>query len=203
MIYGYARVSTTDQVLHPQTDALTAYGCTKIIEEKVSALKQRPYLKQLLDELRAGDTLVVWKLSCLGRSLKDLITLVSQVEAKKVQFISLQDHLDTGTAQGRRVFRFFASLAEFERDLVRERTGAGLEDAQARGRQFGRPVGLDEEGLKKAQAAKMLYMANELNGAEIGKMLGVSRATVYRYLTLMGVKHGKVEPTPARLVRHV
>ena len=192
MMFGYARVSTTDQVLHLQTDALTAYGCTKIVEEKVSSVKNRPALKQLLAELRAGDTLVVWKLDRLGRSLKDLITLVSQVEAKKVQFVSLQDHLDTSTAQGRLMFNLFASLAEFERDLIKERTNAGLTAARMRGRQFGRPEGLDEEGLKKAQAAKMLYMSGDVSGAEIGQMLGISRATVYRYLAHMGIQRGQV-----------
>ena len=113
MIFGYARVSTPDQQLHLQTDALQAYGCAEVAQEKVSSVKERPALQHLLTRLRPGDTLVVWKLDRLGRSLKDLVTLVTGFQDKGIHFVSLQDHLDTTTAQGRLMFNLFASLAEF------------------------------------------------------------------------------------------
>ncbi len=126
MIFGYARVSISDQQLHLQTDALQAYGCAEVAQEKVSSVKERPALQYLLTRLRPGDTLVVWKLDRLGRSLKDLVSLVTGFQDKGIHFVSLQDHLDTTTAQGRLMFNLFASLAEFERDIIRERTKAGL-----------------------------------------------------------------------------
>ncbi|MBW3127717.1 recombinase family protein [Hymenobacter profundi] len=190
MIFGYARVSTAGQQLYLQTDALQAYGCAEIAQEKVSSVKERPALQHLLTRLRAGDTLVVWKLDRLGRSLKDLVTLVTGLQERGVQFISLQDHLDTTTAQGRLLFNLFASLAEFERDLIRERTKAGLTAARARGRQGGRPKGLSKEALSKAQAARTLYLQQDKTVAEIGQLLGVGRATIYRYLLLLDVPTG-------------
>ncbi|TGD78600.1 recombinase family protein [Hymenobacter wooponensis] len=179
MIFGYARVSTADQQLHLQTDALNAYGCAEVVQEKASSGKDRPALQRLLTQLRSGDTLVVWKLDRLGRSLKELVTLVTSFQQQSVHFISLQDHLDTTTAQGRLMFNLFASLAEFERDIIRERTRAGLTAARARGRQGGRPKGLSKEALSKAQAAKTLYLQQDKTVAEIGKLLGVGRATIY------------------------
>ena len=189
IIFGYARVSTSDQQLHLQTDALQAYGCAEVAQEKVSSVKERPALQHLLTRLRPGDTLVVWKLDRLGRSLKDLVTLVSGFQ-QGVHFVSLQDHLDTTTAQGRLMFNLFASLAEFERDIIRERTRAGLTAARARGRQGGRPKGLSKEALSKAQAAKTLYLQQDKTAAEIGQLLGVGRATIYRYLAYLGVATG-------------
>ncbi|RTQ45117.1 recombinase family protein [Hymenobacter gummosus] len=196
MVFGYARVSTPDQQLHLQTDALQAYGCAEVVQEKVSAGKERPALQRLLTQLRAGDTLVVWKLDRLGRSLKDLVTLVTGFQEQGVQFVSLQDHLDTTTAQGRLMFNLFASLAEFERDLIRERTHAGLTAARARGRQGGRPKGLSKEALSKAQAAKTLYLQRDKTVAEIGQLLSVGRATVYRYLAHLGVPTGNAAHPP-------
>ena len=190
MIFGYARVSTADQQLHLQLDALQHYGCTDVRHEKASSVKERPALQQLLTQLRAGDTLVVWKLDRLGRSLKDLVTLVVGFQQQGVHFISLQDHLDTTTAQGRLMFNLFASLAEFERDIIRERTRAGLTAVRARGRQGGRPKGLSKEALSKAQAAKTLYLQQDKPVAEIGQLLGVGRATIYRYLAYLGVATG-------------
>lgn len=192
MIFGYARVSTPDQQLHLQTDALQAYGCQEVAQEKVSSVKERPALQHLLTRLRPSDTLVVWKLDRLGRSLKDLVTLVSRFQQQGVHFVSLQDHLDTTTAQGRLMFNLFASLAEFERDIIRERTKAGLTAARARGRQGGRPKGLSKEALSKAQAAKTLYLQQDKTVAEIGQLLGVGRATIYRYLAHLGVPTGIV-----------
>lgn len=117
IIFGYARVSTADQQLHLQLDALQVYGCAEVAQEKVSSVKERPALQHLLTRLRWGDTFVVWKLDRLGRSLKDLVTLVTGFQGKGIHFVSLQDHLDTTTAQGRLMFNLFASLAEFERDI--------------------------------------------------------------------------------------
>ena len=156
----------------------------------MSSVKERPALQHLLTRLRPGDALVVWKLDRLGRSLKDLVTLVTGFQEKGIHFVSLQDHLDTTTAQGRLMFNLFASLAEFERDIIRERTRAGLTAARARGRQGGRPKGLSKEALSKAQAAKTLYLQQDKTVAEIGQLLGVGRATIYRYLAHLGVPTG-------------
>ena len=184
--------------MHLQTDALQAYGCQEVAQEKVSSVKERPALQHLLTRLRPGDTLVVWKLDRLGRSLKDLVTLVSRFQQQGVHFVSLQDHLDTTTAQGRLMFNLFASLAEFERDIIRERTKAGLTAARARGRQGGRPKGLSKEALSKAQAAKTLYLQPDKTVAEIGQLLGVGRATIYRYLAHLGVPTGGAAPQPSK-----
>ena len=184
MKIGYARVSTQDQQLHLQVDALRAASCVEVVEEKASAAKERPQLQALLTRLRDGDTLVVWKLDRLGRSLKDLVELVTGFQARGIQFVSLQDHLDTTTAQGRLMFNLFASLAEFERDLIRERTNAGLAAARARGRQGGRPPGMSKEATAKAEAARTLYDKQDKTVAEIGKLLSIGRATVYRYLNV-------------------
>ena len=190
MIFGYARVSTQEQELHLQIDELRAYGCTQLVEEKASAAKDRPALRELLEKLRSGDTFVVWKLDRLGRSLKNLVELVTGFQVKQLQFISLKDHLDTTSAQGRLMFNMFASLAEFERDLTRERTNAGLAAARARGRQGGRPPGLSEQAHSKAEATMTLYLRRDSRVEDIAKLLGVSRATIYRYLDLMGVSTG-------------
>src|SRR6476469_7847952 len=131
MIYGYARVSTQDQHLHLQTDALRKAGCERIFTEKASAAKERPVLVQLLDTLEKGDTLMVWKMDRLARSLRDLIHLVTSFEERGIKFASLQDRIDTSTAQGRLFFNLMASLAQFERELIQERTHAGLSAARA------------------------------------------------------------------------
>ena len=191
IIFGYARVSISDQHLHLQTDALQAYGCVEVAQEKVSSVKEHPALQHLLTQLRPGDTLVVWKLDRLGRSLKDRVTLVTGFQDKGIHFVSLQDHLDTTTAQGRLIFNLFVSLAEFEHDVIRERTKAGLTAARTRRRQGGRPKGLSKEALSKAQAAKTLYLQQDRTVAEIGQLLGVGRATIYRYLAHLGVPTGR------------
>lgn len=191
MLIGYARVSTQDQQLHLQLDDLNRAGCERVFQEKVSSGKVRPQLQLLVDSLRRGDTVVVWKLDRLGRSLKELITLINDFQQKGVGFRSLHDAIDTTTAQGRLVFNLFASLAEFERDLIRERTQAGLSAARSRGRLGGRPKGLAKETLDKAKAAQTLYEAKDKTAGEIGKLLGISRASVYRYL---GYRAGVDEP---------
>lgn len=190
MLIGYARVSTQDQQLHLQLDDLARAGCERIFQEKVSSAKVRPQLGLLVDSLRAGDTVVVWKLDRLGRSMKELITLINEFQDKEVGFRSLNDAIDTTTAQGRLVFNLFASLAEFERDLIRERTQAGLSAARSRGRLGGRPKGLSKETLAKAKAARTLYDAGDKTADEIGRLLGISRATVYRYLAYQAASAG-------------
>jgi DNA invertase Pin-like site-specific DNA recombinase len=136
----------------------------------------------MIDQLRSGDVVVVWKLDRLGRSLRDLIDLVSAFREKGVEFVSLKDGIDTGTATGRFTFNIFASLAEFEREIIRERTMAGLEAARSRGRKGGRPAGLSKEALTTAKKAKILYDSRERTVKEIAESLEISRATCYRYI---------------------
>lgn len=190
MKIGYARVSTPDQKLDLQIDALTKAGCEKIFSEKQSAIKHRPEFELLKNQLREGDTLIVWKLDRIGRSMKDLVNLIGQFQDMKIDFVSLQDNVDTCTPQGRLFFNIMASLAEFEREIIRERTMAGLAAARERGRTGGRPKGLSEENLRKAKAAKQLYESTGDSTAEIAKTLGISRTTLYRYLHLLNVKVG-------------
>jgi DNA invertase Pin-like site-specific DNA recombinase len=190
MIIGYARVSTAaaaaqDQNLDLQTDELTKLGCQKIYQEKVSSGKERPQLMKLIENLREGDSVMVWKLDRLARSLKELINLVEIFKVKKVNFISIKDSIDTSTAQGRLLLNIFGSLAEFERDTIRERTKAGLSAAKARGRMGGKKKGLSPEAKKKAETAVMLYKQKK-SAVEIAGIIGVGRATVYRYLEEMG-----------------
>ena len=178
MFIGYARVSTLDQNLDLQNDALKKSGCEKIYSDTLSgANASRPGLDECLGYARRGDTVVVWKLDRLGRSLKNLIEVVRDLEARGVGFKSLQENIDTTTPGGKLVFHVFASLAEFERDLVRERTQAGLAAARARGRTGGRKPALD---AKKREIARALYQNEELSISEICRTLGVSRATFYR-----------------------
>jgi len=177
---GYARVSTTDQDAQLQHDALTAAGCYRIFTDTASgALQSRPELDKLLDQLRPGDTLVVWRLDRLGRSIRHLIDQLSELEDRGIEFRSLQESIDTTSPGGRLVFHIFASLAEFERDLIRERTNAGLAAARARGRVGGRPPSLTGD---KLATAKKLYDQQDLTVAQIGDILGVSRSTIYRAL---------------------
>ena len=150
MKIGYARVSTKDQNLELQTEALQKAGCEKIYKETQSAVKERPELQSMLNHLRQGDVVVVWKLDRLGRSLKHLIDLVTGFREKGIEFISLNDSIDTTTVQGRLTFNIFASFAEFERELIRERTMAGLQAARERGRIGGRKKGLSPEAKRTA-----------------------------------------------------
>src|SRR5215217_3614178 len=139
MFVGYARVSTTDQTLDLQHDALTKAGCTKIFTDTASgAQAERKGLTEALSYVRAGDNLVVWKLDRLGRSLKDLIARITELNDRKIGFKSLTEQIDTTTSGGKLIFHIFGALAEFERDIIRERTNAGLEAARARGRRGGR-----------------------------------------------------------------
>ncbi len=178
-LIGYARVSTTEQHLHLQQDALTAAGCLKIFTDTISGAKsERKGLSEALDYIRAGDTLVVWRLDRLGRSLPHLIATMTDLEERGIGFKSLTENIDTTTSGGKLIFHIFGALAEFERNLIRERTQAGLVAARARGRRGGRP---------KALTAKQRTIARELYEkhhpiAEICRTLKISKATLYRSL---------------------
>lgn len=180
MNVGYARVSRQDQNPDLQRREPEAAGCERIFEEKVSSRKEtRPVLQEALDYVRAGDVLVVWRLDRLGRSLKELIELVGGLQERGVGFKSLKESLDTTTTGGRLIFHVFASIAEFERDIIRERTMAGLEAARARGRKGGRKPVMDQ---KKMALASKLMRDRETPISEVCEAVGVSRATIYRYL---------------------
>ncbi len=183
MRIGYARVSTQDQKLELQTDALKKAGCEIIFKEKISGKnKERPELMKVFCKLRKGDELVVWKLDRLGRSIQDLIDLVAKMKEMEVTFLSLQDGINTNTATGRFTFNVFASLAEFEREIIRERTYAGLAAARARGRVGGRPKGSSQAMISLALSIKMVFDAGKKSMGEIAKDFKISRATAYRYL---------------------
>ena len=163
MKLGYARIFTKDQNLELQEDALKKFGCEKIYKDVASGAKQdRPNLNALIDSCRKGDIVVVWKLDRLGRSLRHLVELVNTLIEKEIGLVSLNDPIDTTTAQGRLVFNIFSSLAEFERELIKERTQAGLSSARARGRLGGRPKGLSETSQATACAAETLYLERKL-----------------------------------------
>lgn len=180
MLVGYARVSTLDQNLDLQKDALLLAGCEKIYEDVASGSKvSRSGLEEALEYLREGDTLVVWKLDRLGRSLKQLIEVVNHIHARKIGFKSLQENIDTTTPGGKLIFHVFGALAEFEREIIRERTYAGLNAARSRGRQGGRPKVMDD---KKVAMAKALLDKPNHSIQDICEMIGVSRATFYRHI---------------------
>jgi DNA invertase Pin-like site-specific DNA recombinase len=179
-LLGYARVSTVEQNPELQLDALTQAGCLKVFTDRASgALDDRPELARLLDQLRPGDVLVVWKLDRLGRGLRHLIDTIRALEERGVGFKSLQENIDTSTPGGRLLFHLLASLAEFERDLIAERTKAGLEAARVRGRKGGRPRALTPT---KVELARQMYSSKKHTLAAIAETLGCSRATVYRAL---------------------
>ncbi len=183
MIVGYARVSTDDQTLALQLDALQAAGCEKVFRDTISGTKtERPGLTKALDHVRNGDMLVVWRLDRLGRSLSHLIELIQTLEGRGVGFKSLMEQIDTTTSGGKLIFHIFGALAEFERNLIRERTMAGLQAARVRGRKGGRPRKPNTD--TKIVMAKRLHADPNNSIAEICKTLGVSRATLYRYLSL-------------------
>jgi DNA invertase Pin-like site-specific DNA recombinase len=180
MLIGYARVSTQDQNPQLQLDALQAARCERIFTEKASgAQRDRPELLAALDYMREGDSLVVWKLDRLARSLKQLIETVEDLEASGIGFRSLTEAIDTTSAGGKLVFHIFAALAEFERGIIRERTRAGLDAARARGKVGGRPRTIGEAEIRQAQA---LLRDSEIRVADVAKRLGVSEATLYRHL---------------------
>ena len=180
MLVGYARVSTEDQNPDLQMKALKAAGCKKVFVEKASgALRERPQLTAAVDYARTGDTVVVWKLDRLARSLKQLIETVEGLEQRKIGFKSLTEAIDTTTSGGRLVFHIFAALAEFERAIIRERTLAGLAAAKARGARPGRKPSLDADDLA---AAKALLKKGDLTVEEVARRMNVAASTLYRHL---------------------
>jgi len=181
MLVGYARVSTQDQKLELQRDALLGAGCEKIFEDKASGVKaMRPGLSEAVAFMRSGDTLVIWKLSRLGRSLKQLIEAVQMLQDKGIELRSLHESIDTNTATGKLLFHIVAAFAQFERDNMIENTKAGLEAARARGKKGGRKPAMD---AKKLALARTLRADLTLPIGDICKTLGVSKATFYRYTT--------------------
>lgn len=180
MKIGYARVSTADQHLRMQEDALKKAGCDRIYHDIASGIKtERPGLEEALNQLRQEDVLVVWKLDRLGRSIQHLIQTVKQLNEQKIGFKSLQENIDTTTSGGKLIFHIFSALAEFERDIIQERTKAGLKAARIRGRLGGRPPSLNEKQIEKMLAR---YHEQKLTVAEICKVFGISRPSFYNYL---------------------
>ncbi len=179
MLIGYARVSTQDQTPELQLDALSGIGCEKIFTEKASGTQRdRPQLKAALEYVRSGDTLVVWKLDRLARSLKQLIETIEQLNERDIDFRSLTEAIDTATPGGRLIFHIFAALAEFERSLIQERTQAGLAAARARGKKGGRPPALSPDDLL---VAKALLRDQAISVEDVAKRLNVSPSTLYRH----------------------
>lgn len=180
MLIGYVRVSTSDQNLDLQLDALKQIGCDKIYKDIASGAKaDRVGLAEVLKYIRKGDTLVVWRLDRLGRSLRHLIDTINQINDQGSYFRSIQESIDTSTSGGKLIFHIFGALAEFERDIIRDRTNAGLEAARKRGRFGGRPKKMDK---KKIALAKTL-MADKSNSInDICEILHISKATLYRCL---------------------
>jgi DNA invertase Pin-like site-specific DNA recombinase len=188
MLVGYARVSTQDQTLALQQDALQQAGCERIFTDTASGARaDRPGLEQAIAFARPGDTLVVWKLDRLGRSLPHLIETVRNLEQRGIGFKSLTEQIDTTTSGGKLIFHVFAALAEFERDVIRERTQAGLAAARARGRRGGRPKAAALNTAKKVALAQRLYEDESNTIDDICRVLGVSRATLYRHIRVSGV----------------
>ena len=182
MLVGYCRVSTSDQNLSLQKDELKKFGCSKIYEDVASGAKSaRVGLEAAIDFAREGDTLVIWKLDRLGRSLRDLIEIVNRLEQSGVSFVCITQNIDTRTPGGKLFFHIFGALAEYERELIRERTKAGLTAARARGRKGGRKPAMNEEQIEQARA----MMDNpKLKIKSIIKTLGISKATLYKYVPM-------------------
>lgn len=180
MLIGYARVSTSLQNSDLQEDALQQAGCEKIFTDRISGtVADRPALARVKEILRSGDTIVVWRLDRLGRSLKDLIEWMNYLDQKGIALKSLQESIDTSTATGKLVFHVFGAMAEFERNLIKERTQAGLSAARARGRVGGRPKRLNED---KRKLAVRLYNENQHSIDAICEMMGITKPTLYKYV---------------------
>ncbi len=196
MLIGYARVSTQDQTLDLQTDALRRAGCENIFTDTTSGAKsERPGLQDAMSHLRAGDTLVVWRLDRLGRTLKHLIATITDLSDKGIGFRSLQENMDTTTSGGKLIFHIFGALAEFEREVIKERTIAGLQAARARRRLGGRPK-LQSRDPKKIAMARKLYEDGNMPVQEICDTLHIGRATLYRYIHTAS-ETADVKPRPA------
>lgn len=186
MKIGYARVSTKDQNLDLQIEALEKVGCEKIYQEKISgSTKSRPELDKMLEHFRKGDELYIWRLDRLGRSLKHIIDLVLSLNQKGIIIKGIADGVDTSTINGRLFLNLMASLAEYERELIRERTNAGLQSARARGRLGGRPKGFTKDKVSKLLVMRSIYKDLTKTPEEIYKGLGLTRATFYRYSKIL------------------
>lgn len=188
MKIGYARVSTQDQNLSLQISSLQKFGCEKIFSEKKSGVKRRPELEGLMNIVREGDVVVIWKIDRLARSLSELISITEQFKSKGVDLVSIDGQVDTTSAMGRMFFQITGAFAEFERNLIIERTKAGIVEAKKRGVQLGRPKGLTSESQQIARAAKELYLGGTIKPIDICKILNISTGTLYRYLKIEGVQ---------------
>ncbi len=194
MRIGYARVSTREQHLDMQLTALKDAGCERIFQEQVSGVGERTELQTAMQYLRDGDCLVVYKLDRLGRSMKDLLAIIEQLQTKNISLVSLRDNIDTGSTTGKLVMHIFAALAEFERDLIRERTGEGRAAAKKKGVRFGRPK---QKQNDKAVACANLYRSG-MTVAQIQEQLSIkSKSTVYRFLRM-----NNIEPNSQQNRRH-
>ena len=183
MLIGYARVSTQDQTLNLQLDELKKAGCNRIFTDIASgAAKERPGLAEAISYCRNGDTLVVWRLDRLGRSLPHLIETIKGLDTRGIGFRSVREAIDTTTSGGKLIFHIFGALAEFERDIIRERTQAGLQAARARGRKGGRPK--RQPSARQVAMARALYADKTNSVKDICKTMGISRSTFYRYIKI-------------------
>lgn len=201
MKIGYARVSTHEQNTSMQRHALKQAGCEKIFTDTASGVRtDRPGLENAFNQLRAGDVLVVWKLDRLGRSLQHLIETIKSLQEKKIGFQSLQENIDTVTSGGKLIFHIFSALAEFERDVIRERTKAGLVAARARGRVGGRPALL---APKQIARVKKLYDARKNTVEEICKIFTISRPTFYNYINQAMGKRKKITTKNKKVLKKV
>jgi len=203
MIFGYARVSTTDQNLDRQIQILEENGCDRVFTEKASGKnRKRPVLSDVLDRVRDGDTLMVVRLSRLGRSVKDLVDIVSELRDKGVIFVSIHDSFNLdGSAMANFIFNTMASLAQLERDITSERTKEGLRAARRKGRVGGRPKGLSKENKRKAKLVATLWKSEEYTISQICDQVGVSKSTLYKYLRTQDIDpqtHQFEKPVKAR-----
>ncbi|MFQ3251682.1 MAG: DNA invertase Pin-like site-specific DNA recombinase [Glaciecola sp.] len=199
MKIGYCRISTKEQNFNLQEDALQKEGCEKIYYDVVSGAKaKRKGLDEMLSHLRDGDIVVVYKIDRLGRSLRHLVELINTLSESGIGLKSLNDPVDTTSAQGRLVTNIFASIAEFERELIQERTKSGLAAARARGRLGGRKSGLSKSAISKAIVAATLYTEGELSVKEITEHLRISKSTLYKYLRYRNVDIGKYTKSTER-----
>jgi DNA invertase Pin-like site-specific DNA recombinase len=194
MRIGYARVSTVDQNLDLQRDALARAGCVQVYEEKASgkAKAGRPELANMLRAVRKGDTLIVWRLDRLGRSLVDLVHIVDELAGRGVAFESLSEKIDTSTAQGRMFFGFMAAMAQYQRDVISENTHAGLKAARARGRKGGRPAALNDQALAEIRA---LRRDPNISMSNIEERYGVTKMTIYNSLNRAEKKEAETAPS--------
>lgn len=187
MTYGYARVSTQDQNLDLQMDALEKAGAETIFSEKISgAKKDRPELAKLLEAVTAGDKVIIWKLDRLGRSTRHLIEVAEDLKERGVELVSIRDNIDTSSAAGKLFFNMMAALAEFERDMLSERTKAGQKAAAKRNRFAGRPKGLSDQLRAVASQAVKIYNRGDMSATEACGLLGISRASYYKILRYRG-----------------